>query len=229
MSENIYTAINKAMQDVGYVQKEKTQGLRYSYAGEAALIAAIRPAMVAQQITMGVVSYDLRVNETYTTSSGTEMNHYIVEAIVRFTHAPSETHLDVAALGEGADVSDKGINKAMTGAYKYALRQTFVIETGDDPDREPSEKQQRAAKPGLVWPRAYVEAMMEMPGMQHHKHAVNLLNLLYNASGWNVPATSPDQFVDLAEIYRTIREQYDDVSAEKAAQAAFESWTLQYA
>ncbi|CAK0779069.1 hypothetical protein CCP3SC15_6260001 [Gammaproteobacteria bacterium] len=28
--------------------------------------------------------------------------------------------------------------------YKYALRQTFCIETGDDPDKSPSQQQERA-------------------------------------------------------------------------------------
>jgi hypothetical protein len=44
-------------------------------------------------------------------------------------------------------VGDKATAKAMTGAYKYALRQTFCIETGDDPDKDPSVDQERASKP----------------------------------------------------------------------------------
>ena len=39
--------------------------------------------------------------------------------------------------GEGSDTGDKASNKALTGAYKYALRQTFCIETGDDPASTP--------------------------------------------------------------------------------------------
>jgi hypothetical protein len=34
--------------------------------------------------------------------------------------------------------------KALTGAYKYFLRQTFLIETGDDPDRYASADQEAA-------------------------------------------------------------------------------------
>ena len=56
-------------------------------------------------------------------------------------------YIDVTAPGEGADSGDKSGNKANTCAYKYALRQTFVIETGDDPDEEASEKSQRATQP----------------------------------------------------------------------------------
>ena len=41
------------------------------------------------------------------------------------------------------DVGDKSANKAATGLLKYALRQTFLIETGDDPDAESSNGMER--------------------------------------------------------------------------------------
>ena len=41
----------------------------------------------------------------------------------------------LASSGEGADSQDKGAGKAMTYAYKYMLVRTFMIPTGDDPDR----------------------------------------------------------------------------------------------
>lgn len=141
---NIHTAINAIMKSVGYVQKQKSGGLNYSFAGEAALIAALRPAMVEQGVYMSVAEIrDIRHGE-YTTAKGSVMQIVDLTATVRYTHAPSGTSIDVAALGSGADTGDKASNKALTGAYKYALRQTFCIETGDDPDDAPS--QPRAAK-----------------------------------------------------------------------------------
>src|SRR3990167_1905296 len=44
----------------------------------------------------------------------------------------------VAPLCSVRPCGDKSVNKAMTGMLKYALRQTFLIETGDDPDTAPS-------------------------------------------------------------------------------------------
>lgn len=46
----------------------------------------------------------------------------------------------LGSLGQGADGQDKGGPKAMTGAYKYMLRQTFMIPTGDDPDNISTEE-----------------------------------------------------------------------------------------
>lgn len=144
--KNVYQAINSVMGKVGYVQKEKTGGLIYSFAGEAALIAAIRPHMVEHGLVMYVKSIEDIAHDTYTTAKGSVMNSTTLRATISFVHAPSQTSIDVVALGEGADSGDKSSNKALTGAFKYALRQTFVIETGDDPDREPSEHQERAEK-----------------------------------------------------------------------------------
>ena len=145
MPSNIHEAVNAVMQEVGYVKKSRSNGLNYSYAGEAALIAALRPAMVEQGIYMHVQDVTF-TRENYTTAKGTAMVNTVARAVIRFTHAPSGTFIDVAALGEGSDAGDKSANKAMTGLYKYAMRQTFCIETGDDPDKYASEERKPQEK-----------------------------------------------------------------------------------
>jgi len=146
MSKNIHEAINEVMQEVGYVKKTKSGGLQYSFAGEAALIAAIRPAMVEHGIYMAVSKINSVGRENYNTAKGTAMVNTVIQADVAFTHAASGTSITVASVGEGSDAGDKSANKAMTGLYKYALRQTFCIETGDDPDKFASEER-AATKP----------------------------------------------------------------------------------
>jgi hypothetical protein len=146
MEKTIHEAILAVMQEVGYVQKKRSQGLNYSYAGEAALIEAIRPSMVEHGIYMYLKEI-VKVNrENYVTSKGTAMANTLIQGTVRFAHVSGE-FIDVQAVGEGADAGDKSANKASTGLYKYAIRQTFCIETGDDPDKYPSEEQSRAVKP----------------------------------------------------------------------------------
>lgn len=88
------------------------------------------------------------VRENVTTKSGSQMVNTLTTGVVRFTHAQSGTSIDSAATGEGFDSGDKSANKAMTGLYKYAMRQTFCIETGDDPDTFSAErKAPTTAKP----------------------------------------------------------------------------------
>ncbi len=38
--------------------------------------------------------------------------------------------------GQGVDAGDKGIYKAITGAKKYFIANTFMIPTGDDPEKQ---------------------------------------------------------------------------------------------
>ncbi len=38
--------------------------------------------------------------------------------------------------GYGIDPSDKGVGKAISYAYKYAMLKAFSLETGDDPDQD---------------------------------------------------------------------------------------------
>src|SRR5512139_1318024 len=145
--DTIQKAIWAIMCEISYVQKQKSPNLNYTFAGEAALIRALRPYMEKYGVIMSVVDQKDVVFESYQTKSGAPMNRTRLMSTVRFYHAPSGSFIDVTAPGEGADSGDKSGNKANTCAYKYALRQTFVIETGDDPDEETSEKFQRAAQP----------------------------------------------------------------------------------
>ncbi len=135
---NIWEAIIAVMNEVGYVKKQRGANINYTYAGEAALISALRPAMVEHGVFMYVLQVDNLVQDDYMTSRDNHMNRTILRSTIRFQHEGG-TYIDVMAAGEGADGGDKSLNKALTGAYKYALRQTFCIETGDDPDRAASE------------------------------------------------------------------------------------------
>ena len=147
--KNIHQAIVAVMDEVGYVKKSKSGGLNYSFAGEAALIAALRPSMVENGIYMSVSKVNDLRREAYVTKSGTPMVNTVIQADVSFIHAPSGTAVIVSSVGEGSDAGDKSANKAMTGLYKYALRQTFCIETGDDPDKHASEER-AAPEPTLT-------------------------------------------------------------------------------
>jgi len=138
--KNIDMAIDAIYSEIGYVQKEGQVSFgntKYKFAGEAAFIAALRPVMKKYHVTVHVK--DVQITQLST-------GHYIVINKYEFIHAPSSTTREVCSAGEGKDTGDKAIPKAMTGAYKYALRQTFMIETGDDPDNTSSEELEEAFK-----------------------------------------------------------------------------------
>jgi len=128
------------MKEVGYVQKQSSPNLNYKYAGEQALIAALRPSMIEQGLTLHPIKVESLQCSEYTTSNNKMMQ--VVRAIVhlQMTHVSGEA-MALCVASEASDSSDKATAKMMTSAYKYALRQFFVIETGDDGDEERADRE----------------------------------------------------------------------------------------
>jgi hypothetical protein len=151
-ASNLASAKLAVMAAVPYVRKHKAEHLNYSFAGEADLIASLRPAMLAQGLTVAPIGVAVLEQGRYQTLKGGLLNHVVAAVTYRLTHAPSGESEDCQVLGEASDAGDKAAPKALTGAYKYFLRQTFLIETGDDPDRYASADQEAApaSKPAAV-------------------------------------------------------------------------------
>jgi hypothetical protein len=146
MGSELAKAKLKVMASVPYIQKERKPGLNYSFAGEAAIIEKLHPAFREAGLVWAVTGCEVVASEQYSTKSGASMNRVMVKATYSLTHAESGQAEQIQAVGEGADSGDKATSKAMTSALKYALRQTFLIETGDDPDHTPSEHQERGQR-----------------------------------------------------------------------------------
>jgi hypothetical protein len=139
--KNIHEAILGVYAKVGYVQKTgkvEFGSTKYKFAGEAEFIAAIRPALIECGIEVSPQSQEVLTNELVGFANGKQQFRVVIKSVYRFTHAASATSKDVPAFGEAMDSGDKSFNKAMTAAQKYALRQAFLIETGDDPDKHDS-------------------------------------------------------------------------------------------
>ena len=150
---DIYTAMLEVANKIGYVQKKgRNTAQSYNYAGEADFIEAMRPALLEAGICPPHV-IDITDNQVTVIPKGSDKSSIHVSRIYtfRYYHAASKTFVDVKAAGEGNDSLDKASYKAATGALKYALRQTFLIETGNDPDDVKAEPKPLAA------PKSYLE------------------------------------------------------------------------
>ena len=62
----------------------------------------------------------------------------VARVIMNYSFVDVESGEEITArvAGEGLDAGDKAPYKAMTGALKYALLQSFLLATGDDPEEE---------------------------------------------------------------------------------------------
>jgi len=169
--KSVYEAIQAVYGEVGYVQKEENRNLNYTFASEAGFIRALRPAFITHGLIVRVVNMGVVQLENYETSKGTAMVRAVITAQIEFIHAPTGTAMQVQSLGEGADSGDKAVNKAMTDCYKYALRQAFMIETGDDPDQSQPEER-KSSKGGK--PAGLKEAAQELGGVPSKSEKVEL-------------------------------------------------------
>lgn len=68
-----------------------------------------------------------------------------VTSLVTFTDAESGETLSFCVAGDGQDKNDKGIYKAITGSTKYALMSSFLIPTGDDPEKDATDGKKTSA------------------------------------------------------------------------------------
>lgn len=131
------------MKDIPYIQRVKVETLNYKVLSEGLIVRNIRAAMCRHGLILTPKKFTVIASETYEVKSGAKWNRTRVEAVYRLTHVKTGEHENMVALGEGADPGDKSTPKALTNAFKYALRQAFMIETGDDPDLVASEESAR--------------------------------------------------------------------------------------
>jgi len=62
----------------------------------------------------------------------------MARVVIAYTFSDVDSGEEIVAkvAGQGLDAGDKAPYKAMTGALKYALLQSFLLATGDDPEDE---------------------------------------------------------------------------------------------
>ena len=243
-AKNVHEAINHVMGRVGYVQKKDSKGLPYSFAGEADFIKAVRPHLVDVGLVVYQSGVELIERNEFTSKSGALGINILAKFTWTWVHAVSGTSIEVTTIGESADYGDKAANKAMTAGSKYNLRQTLIIETGDDPDTTPSTEYEQPAKKKATkkvakkekrtpfsapvgekeWPAEKAEdlryALMTakvLPPDAHDKHVVMFIDLL--PFGINAPIKD---VVGWAKYYRGYKDETNDTA--KAVDMASKKW-----
>ena len=104
----------------------------FDYASIASIIIRAREAMIEEKVIM----IPLKLNQVVQKG-----NDVIIDMVYRFYDAePNEDgkcdYMDVNIPGEGADKEGWAVYKALSGAYKYAITQTFAIPTIDDAEKD---------------------------------------------------------------------------------------------
>lgn len=123
--KSLTSKLVKVMAEVKYVQKSGYNAFhKYNYATEADVLDKVRESLTKYNVFIFQSVENVTKEGELTTAS------------VKYTLVDGDTgeSMSVMSAGSGADKSDKGVYKAITGASKYFLLKNFMVATGDDPE-----------------------------------------------------------------------------------------------
>jgi hypothetical protein len=146
----IFEAMAEVMRDVDAIGKnQKNQQQGFKFRGIDDVYNAVHPILAKHGVFTAPTVLAERTEERQTKSGGSLI--YRILTIKYTFYASDGSSFDTTVIGEGMDSGDKGANKAMAVAHKYALLQTLCIPTEDmiDPDSqvpEPSVPKQTTPK-----------------------------------------------------------------------------------
>ncbi len=144
MANKIYEAMAEVMKDVDAIKKgqqNKSQGFKFR--GIDDVYNAVHPIFAKHGVFTVPTVLSERTEERQTRNGGNLIYRILT---MKYTfYASDGSSVEAVVIGEGMDSGDKGANKGMAIAHKYALLQTLCIPTEDmiDPDsevQEPSKK-----------------------------------------------------------------------------------------
>ena len=126
---NIYQKIQAVMQDIQYLAKDDQVSVgttKYKASSEEKVTTTVRASMIKYGLVMYPETQEIMRDGQITT----------VNTTYRMVNTDNaDEQIVIASSGQGSDTQDKGSGKAMTYAFKYALLRTFMIPTGEDPDK----------------------------------------------------------------------------------------------
>lgn len=124
--------ILNVMEKIGPIIKDKTNTEKgFDYASLAIIMSKAREAMIEEKMVMIPYKIEQIVQRG---------NDVIISMVYRFLDAEpgkdgKNEYMDVNVVGEGFDKDGWAAYKALSGAYKYAITQTFAIPTVDDAEK----------------------------------------------------------------------------------------------
>lgn len=142
MSDTIYTAMAKVCDAIRYIQKQgRNKEQSYSFVRES----DVKDEFHREFARNGILFLPTRKACEIAPHLGTDKGGagevrkgYIANLTlaIKLYHVASDTAYEAEAEGQGYDFTDKAVNKAYTSALKNFLISTFLVPSGDDPERD---------------------------------------------------------------------------------------------
>ena len=135
MRLNLRQKLAEVRRRIGYIQKRgHNERFNYNYVTAADIAGSVGDILSE----LGVVVIPCLENITYESATGRGETTRMARVVMAYTFSDVDSGEEIVAkvAGQGLDSGDKAPYKAMTGALKYALLQSFLLATGDDPEDE---------------------------------------------------------------------------------------------
>jgi hypothetical protein len=133
----VYAALHAVIAEIGAIGKNNTNSFqKYQFRSVGQAMAALQPLLVKHKLILqpNVTGYQMMDQEK---GAGC-----VLMLQLNFIHIEDGSSLVVSSVGQGSDSGDKAVDKALAGAFKYAVFQTFCVpEDGMDAENfEPEVK-----------------------------------------------------------------------------------------
>ena len=132
---NLRQKLAEVRRRIGYVQKRgHNERSNYSYVTAADIAGSVGDILAE----LGVVIIPRLEDISYESAVARGEATLMARVVMAYTFFDVDSGEEIIAkvAGQGLDPGDKAPYKAMTGALKYALLQSFLLATGDDPEDE---------------------------------------------------------------------------------------------
>jgi len=199
----IYGALSAVMSELSAIGKDsENKGQGFKFRGIDAVYNELHPLMAKHKIFTVPRVIDLLARKERESRNGGVLAFTLLKIEYDFVSGVDGSKITVGPIiGEGMDSGDKGTNKAMAIAHKYALFQLFLIPTekSDDPDAETHNVRPiRKAAPAPVKP-APVKPV-NMPTVEVPTAAADSLTIETVADAEGIAK----QLMDLAKMHTTV-------------------------
>lgn len=169
---NIYQRINKVMQEVTYIKKDRAVsggGQNYTAVSYDNVIAQIRKAIVEAGIVIVARQIEGKIEIQRDVSKDIKMHLYSGRYEIDFVNIEKpEDKVTITIESHAADNGDKAPGKAITYATKSAILKVLSLETGDDEESRTAEIDLSAPladinncetmeELGAIWKRIYTD------------------------------------------------------------------------
>jgi hypothetical protein len=122
----------------------------YDYATERDLVSTLKPLLEKHGV---IVIPEIAAPPTIE-PSGKDGKSRLTTILMKFKLVnvdDPEDYYQALVGGQGQDAGDKGIYKAITGAKKYFISNTFMVPLGDDPEATPQVKAKGGRKKTIAF------------------------------------------------------------------------------